>query len=117
MVGDVKKVYSHAQSLAQCVHWLTLHLPGAPAPEVGRLPGPEEATAQLRRDLRALRALIGHLQVQEALDYAIQVCWGMQHAVDHACDEAGLCMMIDRTQDARAQHWCERQRDETGDHG
>ncbi|KEG43922.1 FUSC family protein [Streptomyces althioticus] len=37
---------------------LTLHLPGAPAPEVGRLPGPEEATALLRRDLRALRALV-----------------------------------------------------------
>ncbi|WP_437105839.1 FUSC family protein [Streptomyces sp. enrichment culture] len=37
---------------------LTLHLPGAPAPEVGRLPGPEEATALLRRDLLALRALV-----------------------------------------------------------
>ncbi|MFI1132502.1 FUSC family protein [Streptomyces althioticus] len=37
---------------------LTLHLPGAPAPEVGRLSGPEEATALLRRDLRALRALV-----------------------------------------------------------
>lgn len=31
-----------------------------------------------------LRTLIGHLQLQEAIDYAIQVCWGMQHAVDHA---------------------------------
>lgn len=37
---------------------LTLHLPGAPAPEVGRLPGPDEATAVLRRDLLALRALV-----------------------------------------------------------
>ncbi|CAL9647180.1 FUSC family protein [Streptomyces sp. Tu 3180] len=37
---------------------LTLHLPGAPAPRVGRLPGPEEATALLRRDLLALRALV-----------------------------------------------------------
>ncbi|MGC3001910.1 FUSC family protein [Streptomyces sp. G35A] len=37
---------------------LTLHLPGAPAPEVGRLPGPDEATAVLRRDLQALRALV-----------------------------------------------------------
>ncbi|MYQ30568.1 FUSC family protein [Streptomyces sp. SID4956] len=43
---------------AQRADTLTLHLPGAPAPEAGRLPGPEEATAQLRRDLRALRALI-----------------------------------------------------------
>ncbi|MFI9825687.1 FUSC family protein [Streptomyces sp. NPDC052013] len=37
---------------------LTLHLPGAPAPEVGRLPGPEESTALVRRDLMALRALV-----------------------------------------------------------
>ncbi|GGX00938.1 membrane protein [Streptomyces malachitofuscus] len=37
---------------------LTLHLPGAPAPEVGRLPGPDEATDRLRRDLLALRALV-----------------------------------------------------------
>lgn len=31
-----------------------------------------------------LRALIGHLELQEALDYAIQVCRGMTHAVDQA---------------------------------
>ncbi|MGA5109790.1 FUSC family protein [Streptomyces pseudogriseolus] len=43
---------------AQRADTLTLHLPGAPAPEVGRLPGPEEAAVLLRRDLRALRALV-----------------------------------------------------------
>ncbi|MFJ4690685.1 FUSC family protein [Streptomyces sp. NPDC088766] len=38
---------------------LTLHLPGAPVPERGRLPMPEEeATDLLRRDLRALRLLV-----------------------------------------------------------
>ncbi|MFF9063543.1 FUSC family protein [Streptomyces sp. NPDC014882] len=37
---------------------LTLHLPGAPVPESGRLPMPEEATDVLRRDLRALRLLV-----------------------------------------------------------
>jgi tetratricopeptide (TPR) repeat protein/tRNA A-37 threonylcarbamoyl transferase component Bud32 len=31
-----------------------------------------------------LRALIGHLKLEEAIDYAIQVCWGMTHAVEHA---------------------------------
>ncbi|HEX9372009.1 MAG TPA: serine/threonine-protein kinase [Roseiflexaceae bacterium] len=31
-----------------------------------------------------LRALIGHLTPQEALDYAIQICWGMHHAVEQA---------------------------------
>jgi len=28
-IGDVRKVYSHAQSLAQCQQWLARHLPGA----------------------------------------------------------------------------------------
>ncbi|MET9774101.1 FUSC family protein [Streptomyces sp. NPDC006367] len=37
---------------------LTLHLPGAPAPSVGSTPAPGEATAVLRRDLGALRALV-----------------------------------------------------------
>jgi hypothetical protein len=37
---------------------LTLHLPGAPVPEGGRLPVEDEATATLRRDLEALRALV-----------------------------------------------------------
>jgi eukaryotic-like serine/threonine-protein kinase len=31
-----------------------------------------------------LRALIGHLKPQETIDYAIQVCWGMQYAVGQA---------------------------------
>ncbi|QLJ06283.1 FUSC family protein [Streptomyces sp. NEAU-sy36] len=36
---------------------LTLHLPGAPLPSGGELPVRDEATAALRRDLRALRLL------------------------------------------------------------
>ncbi|MFE9675701.1 FUSC family protein [Streptomyces sp. NPDC006259] len=39
---------------------LTLHLPGAPAPEGGRLPMPQESTDVLRRDLSALRLLVRH---------------------------------------------------------
>src|SRR5919199_1846882 len=31
-----------------------------------------------------LRTLVGHLQLKEALDYAIQICWGMSYAVEHA---------------------------------
>lgn len=31
-----------------------------------------------------LRALVGHLKLQEAVEYAIQICWGMQYAVDQA---------------------------------
>ncbi|MER5512328.1 FUSC family protein [Streptomyces sp. NPDC002766] len=37
---------------------LTLHLPGAPAPEGGLLPVREESTTTLRRDLEALRMLV-----------------------------------------------------------
>ncbi|MEV5440837.1 FUSC family protein [Streptomyces sp. NPDC052682] len=37
---------------------LTLHLPGAPAPSVGRPAGADEAGAALRRDLMALRLLV-----------------------------------------------------------
>lgn len=31
-----------------------------------------------------LRTLVGHLELQEAIDYAIQICWGMSHAIDRA---------------------------------
>ena len=31
-----------------------------------------------------LRALVGHLKLQEAIEYAVQICWGMQYAVDQA---------------------------------
>jgi serine/threonine protein kinase len=31
-----------------------------------------------------LRTLVGHLQLQEAIDYAIQICWGMSYAVERA---------------------------------
>ncbi|GLW48922.1 membrane protein [Streptomyces sp. NBRC 14336] len=37
---------------------LTLHLPGAPVPEAGRLPVRDEGVEALRRDLRALRVLV-----------------------------------------------------------
>ncbi|WP_345618481.1 FUSC family protein [Streptomyces ziwulingensis] len=37
---------------------LTLHLPGAPTPSLGGLPGTDEAVELLRRDLSALRELV-----------------------------------------------------------
>ncbi|MFI9803467.1 FUSC family protein [Streptomyces sp. NPDC052301] len=42
---------------AQRTDTLTLHLPGAPLPSGGELPVRDDATAALRRDLRALRLL------------------------------------------------------------
>ncbi len=32
---DIKKIYSHQQSLGQCRHWLDTHLPGIPLQDVG----------------------------------------------------------------------------------
>ncbi len=49
----VKKVYSHAQSLAQCVQWLAKHLPGVPRvavasnAEAARLAAAEPQTAAI----------------------------------------------------------------------
>ena len=49
----VKKVYSHAQSLAQCVQWLAKHLPGVPRvavasnAEAARLAASEPGTAAI----------------------------------------------------------------------
>ena len=31
-----------------------------------------------------LRGLVNHLSLQEAIEYALQVCWGMQYAIDQA---------------------------------
>ncbi|WP_329223656.1 FUSC family protein [Streptomyces sp. NBC_01485] len=45
---------------AERAHTLTMHLPGAPLPEGGRLPWRDEALDTLRRDLRALHLLVRH---------------------------------------------------------
>ena len=52
-LADVKKVYSHAQSLAQCVQWLARQLPGVPRvavasnAEAARLAASEPGTAAI----------------------------------------------------------------------
>ncbi|MEU3144709.1 MULTISPECIES: FUSC family protein [unclassified Streptomyces] len=47
-----------ARSAERADTTLTLHLPGAPAPEAGRTDAPDEATAALRRDLLSLRTQV-----------------------------------------------------------
>jgi chorismate mutase/prephenate dehydratase len=49
-VGDVERVVSHAQSLAQCRRWLTQHLPNA---ELLTASSNAEAVRQIRNDNRA----------------------------------------------------------------
>ncbi len=58
-IGDVKKVYSHAQSLAQCVQWLALHLPAVPRvavasnAEAARLAAGEPGAAAIAGEIAA----------------------------------------------------------------
>jgi chorismate mutase/prephenate dehydratase len=71
-VGDVQKVYSHAQSLAQCVQWLALHLPSAPRvavasnAEAARLAATEAGAAAIAGDIAAaiygLNVLAPHIE-------------------------------------------------------
>ena len=52
-MGDIAKVYSHAQSLAQCSQWLASHLPGVPRisvvsnAEAARIAAAEPGTAAI----------------------------------------------------------------------
>jgi len=58
-LAEVVKVYSHAQSLAQCVQWLALHLPGVPRvavasnAEAARLAAAEPAAAAIAGEIAA----------------------------------------------------------------
>jgi len=58
-LADVKKVYSHAQSLAQCVQWLARNLPGATRvavasnAEAARLASEEPGAAAIAGELAA----------------------------------------------------------------
>ncbi len=71
-VGDVRKVYSHAQSLAQCVQWLALHLPSVPRvavasnAEAARLAASEAGAAAIAGDIAAaiygLNVLAPHIE-------------------------------------------------------
>jgi chorismate mutase/prephenate dehydratase len=71
-IGDVQKVYSHAQSLAQCVQWLARHLPGVPRvavasnAEAARLASVEPGTAAIAGEIAAaiygLSVLAPHIE-------------------------------------------------------
>src|SRR5437763_11249916 len=58
-LAQVSKIYSHAQSLAQCVQWLAKHLPGVPRvavasnAEAARLAAAEAGAAAIAGDIAA----------------------------------------------------------------
>ena len=70
--GEVVKVYSHAQSLAQCAQWLAKHLPGAARvavasnAEAARLAAMEPGTAAIAGEnaaaIYALHVLAPHIE-------------------------------------------------------
>lgn len=71
-VADVAKVYSHAQSLAQCTQWLAHHLPGVPRvavasnAEAARLAAAEPGTGAIAGEIAAaiygLSVLAPHIE-------------------------------------------------------
>ena len=71
-LADVTKVYSHAQSLAQCVQWLARHLPTVPRvavasnAEAARLAASEPGAAAIAGEIAAaiygLRVLAPHIE-------------------------------------------------------
>ena len=71
-IGEVTKVYSHAQSLAQCTRWLARHLPDAPHvavasnAEAARLaalePGAAAIAGESAAALYALNVLAPHIE-------------------------------------------------------
>jgi len=71
-IGEVTKVYSHAQSLAQCVQWLAVHLPAVPRvavasnAEAARVAASEPGAAAIAGEIAAaiygLEVLAPHIE-------------------------------------------------------
>jgi chorismate mutase / prephenate dehydratase len=72
VLENIEKIYSHAQSLAQCAQWLARHLPGAARipvssnAEAARMAAQENGAAAIAGDIAAsiygLRVLAAHIE-------------------------------------------------------
>lgn len=100
-LSDVKRVYSHAQSLAQCVQWLARHLPGAARvavasnAEAARLastePGAAAIAGELAASLYELPILAPHIEDEPNNTTRFWVL-GRQQVPPSGRDETSLVM-------------------------
>jgi len=100
-LANVKKIYSHAQSLAQCVQWLAKHLPGVPRvavasnAEAARLAASETGAAAIAGDIAAaiyqLAILAPHIEDEPNNTTRFWVL-GRQDVAPSGRDETSLVM-------------------------
>ncbi|HVE49361.1 MAG TPA: prephenate dehydratase [Casimicrobiaceae bacterium] len=100
-LADVKKVYSHAQSLAQCVQWLARHMPGiarvavASNAEAARLAAAEPGAAAIAGENAAaiygLAILARHIEDEPNNTTRFWVL-GRQQVAASGVDETSLVM-------------------------
>ncbi|MDH4181177.1 MAG: prephenate dehydratase [Betaproteobacteria bacterium] len=100
-LADVSKVYSHAQSLAQCVQWLARHLPGAARvavasnAEAARMASEEAGAAAIAGELAAklydLPILAPHIEDEPNNTTRFWVL-GRQEVAPSGRDETSLVM-------------------------
>ena len=100
-LAQVSKIYSHAQSLAQCVQWLAKHLPGVPRVAVAsnadaaRLAAAEAGAAAIAGDIAAtiyqLAILAPHIEDEPNNTTRFWVI-GRQEVAPSGRDETSLVM-------------------------
>ncbi len=100
-LSKVMRVYSHAQSLSQCVQWLARHLPTVPRvavssnAEAARLAATEPGTAAIAGDIAAtiyeLAILAPHIEDEPNNTTRFWVL-GRQHVAPSGRDETSLVM-------------------------
>jgi chorismate mutase/prephenate dehydratase len=99
VAGEIKRVYSHAQSFAQCVQWLSRHLPSVPRvvaasnAEAARLAAGEPGAAAIAGDMAAtiygLPTLAAHIEDEPNNTTRFWVL-GDQHVGASGRDETSL---------------------------
>jgi chorismate mutase/prephenate dehydratase len=100
-IGAVTRVYSHGQSLAQCVQWLAQHLPGVPRiavasnAEAARLAGAEPGAAAIAGEnagaIYGLATLAPHIEDEPNNTTRFWVL-GRQQPAPSGKDETSLVM-------------------------